>query len=62
MLTRAPRRELRPQPEGGADALPPYEVLDPSSLEASIEEDLSVEQIAARGFSRRNVAQLLDTW
>ncbi len=41
------------------DSLPPYEVLDPI-LEAFIEEDLSVDQIAARGFDRATVGRILD--
>jgi NAD+ synthase (glutamine-hydrolysing) len=49
---------LRPN-QKDTDALPPYEVLDPI-LEAFIEEDLSVEQIAARGFSRETVTRVLD--
>ena len=58
MLTRAPSAELRPD-QKDTDALPPYEVLDPI-LEAFIEEDLSVEQIVARGFARETVARVLD--
>ena len=42
-----------------SDSLPPYEVLDPI-LEAFIEEDLSVDQIAARGFDRATVGRILD--
>ena len=38
----------------GYRQLAPYEVLDPI-LEAFIEEDLSVDQIAARGFDRATV-------
>jgi NAD+ synthase (glutamine-hydrolysing) len=41
------------------DSLPPYEILDPI-LEAFIEEDLSVDQIAARGFDRATVGRILD--
>ena len=46
----APSAELR-HDQKDTDTLPPYEVLDPI-LEAFIEEDLSVDQIAARGFDR----------
>ena len=58
ILTRAPSAELRPD-QKDTDSLPPYEVLDPI-LEAFIEEDLSVEQISARGFERATVTQVLD--
>ena len=58
VLTRAPSAELRPE-QKDTDSLPPYEVLDPI-LEAFIEEDLSVEEIAARGFDRATVARVLD--
>ena len=56
-LTRAPSAELR-QDQKDTDSLPPYEVLDPI-LEAFIEEDLSVEQITARGFERATVIRVL---
>ena len=58
VLTRAPSAELRPD-QKDSDSLPPYEVLDPI-LEAFIEEDLSVDEIAARGFDRATVARVLD--
>ncbi|MCC7461922.1 MAG: NAD+ synthase [Gammaproteobacteria bacterium] len=58
VLTRAPSAELRPD-QKDSDSLPPYEVLDPI-LEAFIEEDLSVDEIAARGFDRGTVARVLD--
>jgi NAD+ synthase (glutamine-hydrolysing) len=58
VLTRAPTAELRPN-QKDSDSLPPYEVLDPI-LEAFIEEDLSVEQIVARGFDRATVTRVLD--
>ena len=41
------------------DSLPPYEVLD-AILEAFIEEDLSVDEIVARGFDRAVVGRVLD--
>ena len=50
VIERPPSAELRPD-QKDTDSLPPYEVLDPI-LEAFIEEDLSVDQIAARGFDR----------
>jgi NAD+ synthase (glutamine-hydrolysing) len=58
VLTRAPTAELRPD-QKDTDSLPPYEVLDPI-LAGFIEEDLSVEEICARGFERDVVARVLD--
>jgi len=58
VIDRAPSAELRPD-QKDSDSLPPYEVLDPI-LEAFIEEDLSVEQIVARGFDRATVGRVLD--
>jgi NAD+ synthase (glutamine-hydrolysing) len=58
VLTRAPTAELRPD-QKDTDSLPPYEILDPI-LEGFIEEDLSVEEICARGFERDVVARVLD--
>jgi NAD+ synthase (glutamine-hydrolysing) len=58
VIERPPSAELRPD-QKDTDSLPPYEVLDPI-LEAFIEEDLSVDQIAARGFDRATVGRVLD--
>ena len=58
MIERPPSAELR-HDQKDTDSLPPYEVLDPI-LEAFIEEDLSVDQIAARGFDRATVGRILD--
>jgi NAD+ synthase (glutamine-hydrolysing) len=58
VLTRPPSAELRAD-QKDTDSLPPYEVLDPI-LEAFIEEDLSVDQIVARGFERATVVRILD--
>jgi NAD+ synthase (glutamine-hydrolysing) len=58
VLTRSPSAELRAD-QKDTDSLPPYEVLDPI-LEAFIEEDLSVDQIVARGFERATVVRVLD--
>ena len=57
VIERAPSAELR-HDQKDTDSLPPYEVLDPI-LEAFIEEDLSVDQIAARGFDRQTVGRIL---
>jgi NAD+ synthase (glutamine-hydrolysing) len=58
VIERPPSAELRHE-QKDTDSLPPYEVLDPI-LEAFIEEDLSVDQIAARGFDRKTVGRILD--
>jgi NAD+ synthase (glutamine-hydrolysing) len=58
VIERAPSAELRPD-QKDTDSLPPYEVLDPI-LEAFVEEDLSVDEIAARGFDRATVGRVLD--
>ena len=58
VITREPSAELRPD-QKDTDSLPPYEVLDPI-LEAFIEEDLSVDQIEARGFARDVVIRVLE--
>ncbi|HEU4531636.1 MAG TPA: NAD+ synthase [Steroidobacteraceae bacterium] len=58
VLTREPTAELRAD-QKDTDSLPPYEVLDPI-LEAFIEEDLSVDQIEARGFDRAIVIRVLE--
>ena len=58
MIERAPSAELR-EGQRDTDSLPPYDVLDPI-LEAFIEEDLSVDQIVARGFDRKTVGRVLD--
>ena len=58
VIDRPPSAELRPD-QKDSDSLPPYEVLDPI-LEAFIEEDLSVDEIVARGFERPTVARVLD--
>lgn len=58
VIDRPPSAELRPN-QKDSDALPPYEVLDPI-LEAFIEEDLSVDEIVARGFDKATVGSVLD--
>ncbi|MGH8217926.1 MAG: NAD+ synthase, partial [Steroidobacteraceae bacterium] len=58
VIERAPSAELRPD-QKDSDSLPPYEVLDPI-LEAFIEQDLSVDEIEARGFDRATVGRVLD--
>jgi NAD+ synthase (glutamine-hydrolysing) len=58
VIERAPSAELR-HDQKDSDSLPPYEVLDPI-LEAFIEEDLSVDEIEARGFDRATIGRVLD--
>jgi NAD+ synthase (glutamine-hydrolysing) len=57
VIDRPPSAELR-HDQKDTDSLPPYEILDPI-LEAFIEEDLSVDQITARGFDRATVGRIL---
>lgn len=58
VITREPSAELRPD-QKDSDSLPDYDILD-SILEAFIEEDLSVNEIAARGFDRDTVIRVLE--
>jgi NAD+ synthase (glutamine-hydrolysing) len=58
VIDRPPSAELRPD-QKDSDSLPSYEVLD-AILEAFIEEDLSVDEIEARGFDRATVGRVLD--
>jgi NAD+ synthase (glutamine-hydrolysing) len=61
VIARAPTAELRPG-QLDTDALPPYEVLDPI-LAALVEQDRSIEEMAAEGFDPaavRRVADLVD--
>jgi len=58
VIDRPPSAELRPD-QKDTDSLPPYEILD-AILELFIESDLSVEEIAARGYDRATVGRVLD--
>jgi len=58
VIEREPSAELRPD-QKDTDSLPPYAMLDPI-LEAFIEEDLSVEEICARGFEKAVVTRVLN--
>jgi NAD+ synthase (glutamine-hydrolysing) len=58
VIERAPSAELRPD-QKDSDSLPPYEVLDPI-LELFIEDNLSVDEISARGFDRATVGRVLE--
>ncbi len=61
VLEKPPSAELRPG-QKDTDTLPPYNVLDPI-LKAYVEEDLSIEEIAALGFDEglvRRVVRMVD--
>jgi NAD+ synthase len=55
-ITKAPTAELRPN-QTDQDSLPPYDVLD-AILNGLVEEEMSVGEIAARGFDREVVARV----
>ncbi len=57
VLDRPPTAELRPD-QKDEDSLPPYATLDPI-LKAYVEEDRSIEEIAALGFDRATVAKVM---
>jgi NAD+ synthase (glutamine-hydrolysing) len=56
-IDKAPSAELRPD-QTDQDTLPPYEVLD-AIVQAYVELDLGIEQIAARGHDRDLVRQVI---
>ncbi|AMK24515.1 MULTISPECIES: NAD+ synthase [unclassified Sphingobium] len=56
VITKPPSAELRDN-QKDEDSLPPYELLDPI-LYGLVEEELSVEQLVARGFDRDTVARI----
>jgi NAD+ synthase (glutamine-hydrolysing) len=58
VIERAPSAELRHE-QKDSDSLPPYDVLDPI-LELFIEDNLSVDEISARGFDRATVGRVLE--
>ena len=55
-ITKAPTAELRPN-QTDQDSLPPYDVLD-AILNGLVEEERSVDEIAARGFPREIVTRV----
>ena len=57
VISRAPSAELRPD-QKDSDSLPDYATLD-AILDALIVEDCSVDEIAARGFDRKLVGEIL---
>ena len=58
VIDREPTAELR-EDQKDSDSLPPYDVLD-AILEGFIEKDLSVDEIAAQGYDRETVGQVLE--
>ena len=56
VLTKAPSAELRPD-QKDTDTLPPYDILDPI-LKAYVEDDVTIDQIAAMGFDRDIVTKV----
>lgn len=56
ILTKAPSAELRPD-QTDQDSLPDYKILD-DILEGLVERDLSVAEIAGRGYDRKLVAKV----
>ncbi|HUE76045.1 MAG TPA: NAD+ synthase [Chloroflexota bacterium] len=57
VLLKAPSAELRPD-QRDVDSLPPYEILDPI-LEAYVEEDRDIDEIAALGFDLETVRRVI---
>jgi NAD+ synthase len=55
-ITKAPTAELRPN-QTDQDSLPPYDVLD-GILHGLVEDELSVDEIVARGFARETVVRI----
>jgi len=58
VITREPSAELRAE-QKDSDSLPAYDILDPI-LESFIEDDLSVDEIVARGYDRATVIRILE--
>ncbi|MDZ7767846.1 MAG: NAD(+) synthase [Woeseiaceae bacterium] len=58
VIARPPSAELKPN-QKDSDTLPDYSILD-AILEALIEEDLSVDEITARGYERAVVIRVLE--
>jgi NAD+ synthase len=56
VITKAPTAELRPN-QKDQDSLPPYDILD-GILECLIEEEMTVEQIVAKGFDKATVLRV----
>src|SRR5690606_15564710 len=56
VITKPPTAELRPD-QKDSDSLPPYEILDPI-LYGLVEQEKSVDQLAAMGFERATVVRI----
>lgn len=56
IITKPPSAELRPD-QKDSDSLPPYDVLD-GILHGLVEEELSVSELAERGFDRETVVRI----
>ena len=56
-IAKPPSAELRPD-QKDTDSLPPYDVLDPV-IEAYVEDDLSVDEMVAKGFDRALVHRVI---
>jgi NAD+ synthase len=56
VITKPPSAELRPD-QKDSDSLPPYDALD-AMLHGLVDEDLSVDEVAARDFDRDTVARV----
>ena len=56
-IEKPPSAELKPG-QLDVDSLPPYEVLDPI-LEAYVEQDRSLDEIASMGYEREIVARVI---
>ena len=56
IITKPPSAELKPD-QTDQDSLPPYDILD-SILQCLIEDELSVEEIASRGFDPETVRRI----
>ena len=57
VLTKPPSAELKPG-QFDQDSLPPYEILDPI-LEAYVEDDMTIDEIVARGFDETTVRRVI---
>jgi NAD+ synthase (glutamine-hydrolysing) len=58
IFERPPTAELRPN-QTDQDTLPPYEILDPI-LQAYVEEDKTLEEIAAMGYDRSTIVKVME--
>ncbi|HEV7233118.1 MAG TPA: NAD(+) synthase, partial [Sphingorhabdus sp.] len=56
IIAKPPSAELRPD-QKDSDSLPPYPVLD-KMLHALVEEELSVDEVVARGFDRAEAGRI----